>query len=441
MNLAQTLPHRAPRAPAQQDARASSRRSASSSASRRSSRWSPSARARRRASRRSSRRWARTCSSCSPGSTTTGGVMGGFGSMPTLTWDDLDAIRTQAPAVRVRRARSCRRKRHRRRPTTRTGRRASPARRPSSSTSATGPSHAASLFGDEDVELGRQGHRPRADGLRQALRPRRRPDRPHRCACARCPSRSSALLERKGQSPMGTRLRRRRVHPDHDLPDEDPGRPPEVHRRHHRRERHVARPRPARAQTRDRRASCATATTSRPHDEDDFTIRNLTEIANAQQQGTKALTGLLAAIAVVSLIVGGIGIMNIMLVSVTERTREIGVRMAVGAKPWHILAQFLVEAMTLSMAGGLIGVARRARRRARASPRRLGWPFATRVDMIAPRVRLQRARRRRLRPLPGAQGLAARSHRGAPLRVAAPSGRAGARVPLSFALLRDSVPA
>jgi putative ABC transport system permease protein len=91
--------------------------------------------------------------------------------------------------------------------------------------------------------------------------------------------------------------------------------------------------------------------------DDDFSIRNLTEIAGAQQEGTKTMTTLLASIAFVSLLVGGIGIMNIMLVSVTERTREIGVRMAVGAKPHHILAQFLVEALTLSLLGGLLGVA------------------------------------------------------------------------------------
>jgi putative ABC transport system permease protein len=89
---------------------------------------------------------------------------------------------------------------------------------------------------------------------------------------------------------------------------------------------------------------------------DDFSIRNLTEMAEARQEGTRTLTALLAAIAAVSLLVGGIGIMNIMLVSVTERTREIGLRMAVGARPRDILAQFLVESLTLSVTGGLIGI-------------------------------------------------------------------------------------
>src|SRR4029077_10226504 len=78
-----------------------------------------------------------------------------------------------------------------------------------------------------------------------------------------------------------------------------------------------------------------------PGEDDDFSIRNLSEIAGAQQQGTETMTMLLASVAAVSLLVGGIGIMNIMLVSVTVRTREIGIRMAVGAKPMNILVQFL----------------------------------------------------------------------------------------------------
>jgi putative ABC transport system permease protein len=90
--------------------------------------------------------------------------------------------------------------------------------------------------------------------------------------------------------------------------------------------------------------------------DDDFSIRNLTEMASAQAEGTKTMTNLLFSVALVSLLVGGIGIMNIMLVSVTERTREIGLRMAIGAKPHQILAQFLVEAFALSLMGGALGV-------------------------------------------------------------------------------------
>ena len=89
---------------------------------------------------------------------------------------------------------------------------------------------------------------------------------------------------------------------------------------------------------------------------DDFIIRTQIDVAKVQEGTSETLTGMLFAIASVSLLVGGIGIMNILLVSVTERTREIGIRMAVGAKRLHIMMQFLIEAMTLSMVGGGIGV-------------------------------------------------------------------------------------
>jgi putative ABC transport system permease protein len=90
--------------------------------------------------------------------------------------------------------------------------------------------------------------------------------------------------------------------------------------------------------------------------DNDFTVRNLTQIMQAAEQSTKVMTLLLGAIASVSLLVGGIGIMNIMLVSVTERTREIGIRMAIGAKTWDIRLQFIIEALTLSLIGGIIGI-------------------------------------------------------------------------------------
>jgi len=94
----------------------------------------------------------------------------------------------------------------------------------------------------------------------------------------------------------------------------------------------------------------------RPGRDDDFTVRNQQEIAEAATATSRVMTLLLGAIAGVSLVVGGIGIMNIMLVSVTERTREIGVRMAVGAHGKDILTQFLIEAVTLSSVGGVIGI-------------------------------------------------------------------------------------
>ncbi len=93
-----------------------------------------------------------------------------------------------------------------------------------------------------------------------------------------------------------------------------------------------------------------------PGRDDDFILRNQQEIAETQTAAMNTMTALLAGVAIISLIVGGIGIMNIMLVSVTERTREIGIRMAVGARGRDILLQFLIEAVALSSTGGLLGI-------------------------------------------------------------------------------------
>jgi putative ABC transport system permease protein len=120
----------------------------------------------------------------------------------------------------------------------------------------------------------------------------------------------------------------------------------------------------------------------RPDQDNDFSVRDLSEIAAAQQESAQTITSLLAGVALVSLLVGGIGIMNIMLVSVTERTREIGLRMAVGAKPGDVLAQFLIEAMVLSIAGGLIGVGAGIGA-AEYMAARFEFPLLVRADIVA----------------------------------------------------------
>ena len=116
--------------------------------------------------------------------------------------------------------------------------------------------------------------------------------------------------------------------------------------------------------------------------DDDFTVRNQTEITEALSGTTRVMSALLAAIASISLLVGGIGIMNIMLVSVTERTREIGIRMAIGARGSDVLTQFLVESVVMSLIGGFIGLAVGYGGAAMLG-RLTGWATSTPVSAVA----------------------------------------------------------
>ena len=154
-----------------------------------------------------------------------------------------------------------------------------------------------------------------------------------------------------------------------------------------------------------------------PGADDNFDMRDMTQIADAMASATTTMTGMLGAVAGVSLLVGGIGIMNIMLVSVTERTREIGIRLAIGAQERHILIQFLVEATVLSLLGGLIGIAL-GLALAGAASLTLSIPVRAEPRRHPARRRLLGADRHGVRLLPGAARRPARSDRGAAARVA-----------------------
>ena len=154
----------------------------------------------------------------------------------------------------------------------------------------------------------------------------------------------------------------------------------------------------------------------RPGEPDDFNIRDMTEMTRTLTSTTTLMTNLLLCVAMISLVVGGVGIMNIMLVSVTERTREIGLRMAVGARARDILRQFLVEAVVLCLVGGAIGILLGH-----------GGSYLVLVVHALARGDLPGGHCRRgaglgqrghhLRVLPGLEGLAPGPHRGIAIRV------------------------
>jgi putative ABC transport system permease protein len=311
-----------------------------------------------------------------PGSTTAGGSFGGFGSMPTLTWDDLAAIRTEVPTVKA----------------------AAPQLRSNQSivseelnwtTQCTGttpdyfdirswPAASGNLFTQQDVDGGSKvvvlGQTvvdrlfgASANPIGQSVR------------IGKSPFTVVAVLVRKGQSPNGQDYDDAAFIPVTTFAQRIQGglgkfmngtifvQATASNTTQKAME-------DVKALLRDRHRLA-------PNADDDFSIRNLSEVASAQQQGTETMTTLLASVAAVSLLVGGIGIMNIMLVSVTERTREIGLRMAIGAKPRSILLQFLVEALVLSLAGGLIGVALGVGT-ATWLAGKFKWPMQVQVDVI-----------------------------------------------------------
>lgn len=310
------------------------------------------------------------------GTTTAGGAQGGFGTLPTLTWDDLKAIQTEVSTVRA----------------------AAPVLRTTAqvlsedqnwTTSVTGtspdyfdirnwPVRRGGLFSQSDVDGGSKVvvlgqtvveklYGAHVDPVGQMAR------------IKNVPFQVIGVLSKKGQSPMGQDYDDAVFVPQSTFQAKIQGSL----------QKYIAgvifigavsTEATARAQS-----QIATLLRDRhriqPGADDDFSIRNLTEMASMQQQGTETLTTLLASIAAVSLLVGGIGIMNIMLVSVTERTREIGLRMAVGAKSRDILTQFLVESLTLSLVGGLIGVGIGVGGAYRLA-QQFGWPTLVQPDIM-----------------------------------------------------------
>jgi len=286
-----------------------------------------------------------------PGSTQSGGQRGGFGSMPTLTWDDLKAIQTEVPSVKW----------------------AAPGLRTSSSvlaesanwsTSVWGttpeffdirnwPMSLGSRFAQSDVDTGTKvavlGQTvvdklfgPAADPIGQTVRIRN------------IPFTVIGVTIKKGQSSFGQDYDDQVVIPVSTFASKLQG----GLRNYINGMIYIGASNSSLTSKAEREISALLRDRHRlvPGAEDDFNIRNLAEMAASQAEATRTSSLLILAIGAISLLVGGIGIMNIMLVSVSERTREIGVRMAVGARPFDILAQFLVESLLLSLLGGLCGV-------------------------------------------------------------------------------------
>jgi len=311
-----------------------------------------------------------------PGTTTSGGHSGGFGSLPTVTWDDLKAIQTEVPSVRY----------------------VSPNLRTAATVVAEDqnwttqifgagvdyflirdwPTVRGSVFAQSDVDSGTKvaaiGQTVSTQLFGSGIDPVGRSVR-----IRGVPFTVIGLLKPKGQSAMGQDMDDTVVVPYTTFSAKLQGGLKQFIQGA------VIIGADPRAGTRKAEDQVRALLRDRHHlaegTEDDFNIRNLQEMASGAEQGTRTLTLLLASIAAVSLLVGGIGIMNIMLVSVTERTREIGVRMAVGARQRDILFQFLVESLSLAVAGGAVGIAIGLAGAIRIAGA-FGWPVLIRPDVI-----------------------------------------------------------
>lgn len=312
-----------------------------------------------------------------PGSTTAGGVRGGYGSLPTLTWDDLHAIREEVPSVRY----------------------ASPQLRSTSQLVSEDANWGTALYGvspeyfdlrNWPIDYGARFEQPDVDaGAKVVVLGQTVVEHlfgagadpvGYSIRINNVPFEIIGVAARKGQSTFGQDY------------DDAAFIPVTTFQSKIQRglQKYLSGTIYVGAASASETARAQLEITTllrerhnlRPDQPDDFSIRNLEELANARQEGTKTLTTLLASIAAVSLLVGGIGIMNIMLVSVTERTREIGLRMAIGAKRRHILAQFLAEALVLSLLGGIIGIAL-GLIAAHQLASRFDWPTLIRPDIIA----------------------------------------------------------
>ena len=286
-----------------------------------------------------------------PGSSSAGGARGGFGSQPTLTWDDLKAIQTELPSIREAAAvlsSNAQIQSEEQNWTTRVV-----GTSPNYFDIRNWPMSLGTRFTDSDIDGGTKvvilGQTVvdklfgvNTDPVGQMVR------------IGNIPFQVVAVAAKKGQSPVGQDYDDAAFVPYTTFEAKIQGGLGKFLKGI------VFVGATSAAGTVRAQAEITTLLRDRHHllagAEDDFSIRNLSEIANTQEQATKAFSLLLLGVAFVSLIVGGIGIMNIMLVSVTERTREIGVRMAIGARPINIMMQFLIEALTLSVAGGLLGV-------------------------------------------------------------------------------------